>query len=121
MIAQKQPPDILAEILREAGVEAVIASAGTVPSQVLTRLNLGMVIWVVEKSSRHMDWSRSADQNLDGIDVSVWHELIEGNAESSPTEPTSVNQDSKLPSVVMVWQGATALQYKIVEYPQKVS
>lgn len=105
------------ELLNQVGAEALIAAAGNVPLQDLEKecQQLESVTWVVEKTSRHMDWNEQPRT----LRVSVWHDLVEENASESSSLPT--NEDSPnmtLGTITTIWQAAGDSKNSIATFTQ---
>lgn len=99
------------ELLNASGVDGLVAAAGTLPLDGLTTQvsQLRLLTWVVESTSRHMDWTGSSDR----LDVNVWHDIVEENkASASSTLPPNTPGET-LPELVTIWQ-PTDLQSKAI-------
>ena len=110
------------KLLADTGAECLIASAGSLPLTELSKSapSSRQVIWVVEETSRQMDWSGSFDEARGKVDVSVWHELIEQNeARASSELPSSGGIEAA--DVSLVWLARQNAAPKIVQFSQKVS
>ena len=123
LVPPEQPLDTLAGILRETRAEVLIAGAGALPLTELLQQykSLKQIIWVVERTSRHMDWNE-IPEGVGGIaDIAVWHDIIEDKA-SAPSElPTEV-PGGTIPTILFVVEdGLSAMDsYEIIEFTQKV-
>jgi hypothetical protein len=97
----------------------MIAEAGSVPLSEVGQgvSSLRSVIWTVEKTSRHMDWSEVPEGIGGKIDVAVWHELVQ-EQKSAPTALPSTSE--KPPNVVFLWQEAVGKPAEVVEFTQQV-
>ena len=94
------------ELLDHTGADALVCAAGNLPlddvAKACTKLKL--LTWVVEKTSRHMDWNGVPDAASDRLSVSVWHDVVEEN-QSKATSTLPSNEDGdKPPGVISVWQ-----------------
>ncbi|KAI5365519.1 putative AMP-dependent synthetase/ligase, ANL domain-containing protein [Septoria linicola] len=93
------------DFLNATGADALVSAAGTLPLEDLTQScqQLRLVTWVVEKTSKHMDWNGVPDNAQARLRFSVWHDVVDEN-KSAATELPS-NEDSDKPGeVVFVWQ-----------------
>lgn len=103
------------KLLNDTGAEALIAAAGNLPLQDLESqcTKLKSVTWVVEKTSRHMDWNEKPDN----LDISVWHDLVEEAPDASSELPS--NDTGAAPTtLITVWQNKQG-QSDIVEFTQQ--
>jgi acyl-CoA synthetase (AMP-forming)/AMP-acid ligase II len=119
LIPYNQPHQKLTELLVQTRADALIAQAGSVPLALVGQNVSGLrsVIWTVEKTSRHMDWSEVPEGIGGKIDVAVWHELVqEQKSAATPLPSTS----EKPPNVVFLWQEAVGKSAEIVEFTQQV-
>ncbi|KAF2125369.1 hypothetical protein P153DRAFT_370043 [Dothidotthia symphoricarpi CBS 119687] len=118
LIPYNQPHPTLVELLLHTGADSLIAQAGSIPLADVSRAVPGLrqIIWTVEKTSRHMDWSEVPEGIGGNIDVSVWHQLVQDQASSSFQLPS--NSD-KAPNVVFLWQEAAGKPAEIVEFTQQ--
>ena len=88
LIPYNQPHTTLVELLIRTGADALVAEAGSIPLADITRGASGLrqIIWTVEKTSRHMDWSEVPEGIGGKFEVAVWHELVQDQKKQhSPT------------------------------------
>ncbi|KAH3965833.1 hypothetical protein HBH92_128500 [Parastagonospora nodorum] len=118
LIPYNQPHPALVDLLVQTGADALIAEAGSVPlaDVIQGAPGLRQIIWTVEKTSRHMDWSEVPEGIGGKIDVSVWHELVQDQQNGSVALPS--NSD-KVPGVVFLWQETVGKPAEIVEFTQQ--
>ena len=121
LVPPEQSLDTLAGILTETRAEVLIAGAGALPlNELLQRYkSLKQMIWVVERTSRHMDWNEVPEVVGGNADIAVWHDIIEEKSASQelPTEIPGGNTPNLL---FVVEDGMSALEsYEIVEFSQK--
>jgi acyl-CoA synthetase (AMP-forming)/AMP-acid ligase II len=119
LIPYNQPHQTLAELLLQTGADALIAEAGSVPLAELSQGVTGLrsIIWTVEKTSRHMDWSEVPEGIGGKVDVAVWHELVQEQKNATTPLPST---SGKPPNVVFLWQEAVGKSAEIVEFTQQV-
>jgi hypothetical protein len=119
LIPYNQPHATLVELLQATGADSLVAEAGSVPLADVTRSVPGLrqIVWTVEKTSRHMDWSEVPEGIGGKVDVSVWHELVQ---DSKHTEHALPSEGGKAPGVVFLWQEAVGKPAEIVEFTQQV-
>ncbi|CBY00154.1 hypothetical protein LEMA_P012840.1 [Plenodomus lingam JN3] len=118
LIPFNQPHPTLVDLLVSTGADALIAAAGSISLAEVGKGAPGLrqIVWTVEETSRHMDWSE-VPQGIGGkIDVSVWHELVLEQKTSAVQLPA--NKD-KAPSVAFVWQEAPGKAAEVVEFTQQ--
>ncbi|PNS21161.1 hypothetical protein CAC42_3499 [Sphaceloma murrayae] len=111
LLPYNQPHDVIVELIRKVGADAVVAAAGSLPLESLKQSNINNVTWVVEKSSRQMDWTAGQTD----AKLSVWHETV---AESSASSELPANGDVKPGTVTQVWMTKQGIPGKITEFTQ---
>ncbi|KAI7652532.1 acetyl-CoA synthetase-like protein, partial [Hortaea werneckii] len=97
------------ELVNTASADALICEAGNLPLEDLAKQcpNLRLLTWVVEKTSRHVDWNGGPTNSKNNLNVSVWHELVESAPSSIATAPLPANQaGEQLGNIITVWQPA---------------
>lgn len=119
LIPYNQPHPALVELLQTTKADALVAQAGSIPLADVTRSVPGLrqIVWTVEKTSRHMDWSEVPEGIGGKVDVSVWHELVQ---DSKHTDDVLPSDGGKAPGVVFLWQEAVGKPAEIVEFTQQV-
>ena len=123
LIPQQKSLDTLAGILVETKADILVAGAGSLPlKELLPKYpNLKQVIWVVERTSRHMDWNEVAEGEGGKADIAVWHDIIDKGQASSEL-PDDV-PGGTVTNVVMVTEDAWSAMdsYELTEFTQAVS
>ncbi|RMX82827.1 hypothetical protein D0867_16151 [Hortaea werneckii] len=97
------------ELINATSADALVCEAGNLPLEDLAKQcsNLRLLTWVVEKTSRHVDWNGSPTNSKNNLNVSVWHELVESAPSSIATAPLPANQaGEQLGNIITVWQPA---------------
>jgi acyl-CoA synthetase (AMP-forming)/AMP-acid ligase II len=119
LIPYNQPHRTLVELLVQTRADALIAQAGSVPLAEISKgaSALRSIIWTVEKTSRHMDWSEVPEGIGGTTDVAVWHELVQEHRNGAAALPST---PGKPPGVVFLWQEAVGKPAEIVEFTQQV-
>lgn len=119
LIPYNQPHTTLVELLVRTKADTLIAEAGSIPLDNVSQGASGLrqIIWTVEKTSRHMDWSEVPEGIGGKIDVSVWHELVQDQKNGAAVLPSTTE---KAPGVVFLWQEAVGKSAEIVEFTQLV-
>lgn len=103
LVSLEQSLEGLSEILKAANADTLITAAGTVPLQGLLEQYPGLkqVVWVVERTSRHMDWNEVPEGVGGKAEIAVWHDIVEERRSSvsadlpSGKEPTNIVTVSK--------------------------
>ena len=108
----------LVEILKKSRSETLIAPAGTVTPGNIAEFSstLKQRIWVVESTSRQMDWTQDSSNKS----TALWHEIIESNQEQQPSDLPSTEKDYQPPDIVSVTPLPASGSYEITTYTQKV-
>lgn len=123
LIPQQQSLDTLAGILTETKADILVAGAGSLSLKDLLPKcpNLKQVIWVVERTSRHMDWNEVGEGEGGKAEIAVWHDIIDEKQTSSEL-PSDVPEGS-VANVVMVTEDAWSAMdsYELTEFTQAVS
>lgn len=67
----------------------LVAAAGTISLAELVTLYSGLkqVIWVVERSSRHIDWNEVPEVFGGIADVAAWHDIVDQKETTSELPP----------------------------------
>ncbi|KAI7098467.1 acetyl-CoA synthetase-like protein [Hortaea werneckii] len=97
------------DLINATSADALVCEAGNLPLEDLAKQcsNLRLLTWVVEKTSRHVDWNGSPTNSNNNLNVSVWHELVESAPSSIATAPLPANQaGDQLGNIITVWQPA---------------
>lgn len=79
----------LADILRKTQADVLVAAAGTISLKDLVTLYSGLkqAIWVVERSSRHIDWNEIPGGVGGKAHVSAWHDIVDQKETTSELPP----------------------------------
>jgi hypothetical protein len=93
------------ELLKSTKADSLVAAAGSLPLEFITEgyPSLKHLIWVVEKTSRHMDWTEVPEGLGGSIDVTVWHELLHDHAEL-PSIALPDQSSTRLGDITTIWQ-----------------
>lgn len=109
--------------LHDTKADLLIAQAGSLALEQLTsRLaDLKGVVWVVEESSRQMDWETAPLGDKPNIkDVTSWHKLVEKNTGKTTATLPSRSSTLERARVITVWLKDDDKVPDIVEFTQKV-
>ncbi|KAF1991209.1 hypothetical protein K402DRAFT_369142 [Aulographum hederae CBS 113979] len=114
-----QPHETIVSLLRETNADALVAQAGSLPlSDVIkSGSSLQQVIWVVEKTSRHVDWTEVPGDVGGKTEVCVWHDLVADHRNGSEL-PKDI-PGGKLGGLVTIWQDQPGAEGEIVEFSQQ--
>jgi hypothetical protein len=121
LLPYNQPHNKIVEQLVATKADALIAQAGSVPLEEVSKAYkaLKQVIWVVEKTSRHMDWTEVPKDVGGQMDVCMWHQLVQDHQDVSSSNIPDIKGDD-LPGVVTVWLDQSSSAAQIVEFTHKV-
>lgn len=110
----------VADILRESGPDCLVAAAGALPLEGLLQQypNIRQVIWVAERSSRHMDWNEVPEGVGGKADIGVWHEIVGENRDSASSDLPSDTEPSS-PKAVIISKESSSEKYGAIEFTQK--
>ena len=108
------------ELFQKTNADSLIAEAGALPFELISGAcnTLKLVIWFVEYTSRHMDWTEVPEDVGGKIEVDAWHELVQNHQDTSSANPPELKPE-ELGKVITVWQEKTG-DSEIVEFTQKV-
>ncbi|KAL8894487.1 MAG: hypothetical protein Q9192_004283 [Flavoplaca navasiana] len=115
LIPQEQPPETLSGILKTSRADALVTAAGSVPLQELLEQHSGLkqVVWVVERTSRHMDWNEVPEGVGGKAEIAVWHDIIEERKSSVSADLPTDDADKTPPNLIFISQGKN---YELVEF-----
>jgi len=122
LIPFNQPHDVVISLLKEAQADVLVGQAGSLPFEdvVKSGVSLRQVIWVVEKTSRHVDWTEVPADVGGKTEVSVWHDVAQDHGNGTPSLP-SETPGGKLSGIVSVWQSkAGDKNAEVTEFTQQV-
>ncbi|TKA73796.1 hypothetical protein B0A55_05533 [Friedmanniomyces simplex] len=106
LLPYNQPHTKVYDLINSTGADGLICAAGNIPLDGVAKAcsNLKLLTWVVEKTSRHMDWNGVPGAAEGRLKVSVWHDVVVDNmATASPDLPT--NDQGETPGdLIAVWQ-----------------
>ena len=93
--------------------------AGIIPVETLLSSSpyLKHVIFVVEETSKQMDWKHNTPGDRH---FATWHDVIEQRSGSVTSDPPEVS-GYELPGVISIWESGVTKGFEIIEYTQKVS
>jgi hypothetical protein len=109
------------ELLNETGADGLVAAAGTLPLDDLAKQcqNLKQLTWVVEKTSKHMDWNGVPKSASARLAVSVWHDVVEEQKRTSTTDlPSNATGDQPADLIVVYQPTDVHLRPEITTFTQ---
>ena len=120
LVPQEQSLENLAAILGETKADTIVVGAGAIPLTGLVKLYPGLkqVVWVVARTSRHMDWHEVPEGEGGRASISVWHEMIDEVSELSEL-PSQIPGGNPPPVIIVVEGGKTGRE--VMEFSQSVS
>lgn len=116
LIPQEQTTAQVSVILDATKADTLIAAAGALPQGALDALNL-YIIWVVEQTSRQMDF---LEDPTDAPGSASWHDIIEKGAQIDRAVPPLPSTTESPPDLVSISQSNTKDSFEIKNYTQKV-
>lgn len=121
LIPYDHPTTEIIGLLQKTKADVLIAEAGSLPLEEVAKKykSLKQVIWVVEKTSRHMDWTEVPKDIGGNIDVSVWHQLVQDHQDISTADMPDIKSE-ELGKIVTICASKPGSEERIVEFTQKV-
>jgi len=122
LIPYNQSHNKVVEQLVATKADALVAQAGSLPLEEVGKHYKGLkqVIWVVEKTSRHVDWTEVPKDVGGGMDVSMWHQLVQDHPATASLNVPDL-KTSEIPPLVTIWLDKLGAAPQIVEFTQAVS
>lgn len=106
----------------ESKADVLVAGAGSLPLKDLLPKYPGLkqVIWVVERTARHMDWNEVGEGEGGKVEIAVWHDIIDEKQPSSEL-PNNI-PEATATKIVMVTEDAWSAMdsYDLTEFTQAV-
>ncbi|KAI4136793.1 MAG: hypothetical protein L6R39_007610, partial [Caloplaca ligustica] len=122
LIPQRQSLEDLSKMLRAANADTLITAAGSVPLQGLLEQHpdLKQVIWVVERTSRHMEWNEVPEGVGGKAEIGVWHDIIEERRSSVSADlPQDTTGKEPTNFVVVSKNAANGQGFEVVDFTQQ--
>ncbi|KAL8932327.1 MAG: hypothetical protein Q9216_006882 [Gyalolechia sp. 2 TL-2023] len=123
LVPQEQSLDDLSKMLRTSNADVLVTAAGSVPLQGLLEQypDLRQVIWVVEKTSRHMDWNEVPEGVGGKAEIAVWHDIIEEKRSSISTDPPADIPEKPPTNVTVISKNPSnpSTGFEVVEFTQQ--
>ncbi|QDS68750.1 hypothetical protein FKW77_004769 [Venturia effusa] len=120
LVPYDHPVEGIIGLLQKTQADVLIAAAGSLPLQEVAKKHksLKQVIWVVEKTSRHMDWTEIPKDIGGNIDVSVWHQLIQDHQDLSNADMPDIKSE-ELGNIITICADKPGSEERIVEFTHK--
>lgn len=109
----------MSNLLKTTDADTLITAAGSVPLQELLEQHPGLkqVVWVVERTSRHMDWNEVPEGVGGKAEIAVWQDVIEERKSSVSADLPTDNAEQPPPNVIFV---SKRKDYELVEFTHGV-
>ncbi|EEP78994.1 conserved hypothetical protein [Uncinocarpus reesii 1704] len=109
IIPHNLPSEELAAYLQQAKADFLIAEAGAVDLQVLSkaRTSLKNVVWVTKGGNKHLDWNQEPNEFDGRVKVAVWNDLVKEKGKFVGSELPPSDPKMPAPSVTTLWSSAT--------------
>ena len=106
----------------EVKADVLLAPAGILSSQELLRYSpsLKRIIWVVEKTSRQMDWMQGPQSPGGSVQIDLWHDVVETTGQATSSDPPSEPTGFRVPNVISLFPKNGGADFSIMEYTQSV-
>jgi acyl-CoA synthetase (AMP-forming)/AMP-acid ligase II len=94
------------ELINATAANGLVCAAGNLPLEDVAQecTNLRLLTWVVEKSSRHMDWHGVPESAQNRLTVSVWHDVVEETQATAGADLPTNETGNKPEEVITIWQ-----------------
>lgn len=122
LLPYNRPHPEIYQLLEATSADALICSAGSLPlDDIATQCKqIRLLTWVVEKTSRHMDWTGVPASAKGRLSVSVWHDVVDNGKATASTDLPSNADGAKPTDLVVVWSPVTpGAKSEIVTFTQK--
>ncbi|KAL8992927.1 MAG: hypothetical protein Q9169_006733 [Polycauliona sp. 2 TL-2023] len=118
IIPQEQSLETLSDILKTTHADTLVTAAGSISLQGLLEQHPGLnqVIWVVEQTSRHMDWNEIPEGVGGKAEIAVWHDIIEERKSSVSSDLPTNDAQKPPPNVITVSPSTSKKEYEVVEF-----
>lgn len=124
LVPQEQSLGDLSKMLKAANADVLVTAAGSVPLQGLLEQYSGLrqVIWVVERTSRHMDWNEVPEGAGGKAEIAVWHDIVEEKRSSVSTDLPTDTPEKPPTNIIVISKNPSNLStgFEVVEFTQQV-
>lgn len=109
-------------MLQKHNADCLVAAAGSLAlEKVLNQYSgLQQVLWVAERSSRHMEWNEVPEGVGGKAEIAVWHEITDEKGDQRVSSLPASIPEEELPSVFIVSKTPDSSDYSTVAFTQKV-
>ncbi|KAF2841374.1 hypothetical protein M501DRAFT_1000561 [Patellaria atrata CBS 101060] len=120
LIPYNQPYDLVTDLINQTKADGLVGQAGSVPLEHISESSPGIkqVVWVVEKTSRHMDWSEVPEGTGGRVEVNVWHDLVQDHVQQQGGKIDLPELQENPGTIVSIWQSAQGQPGEIAEFTQ---
>ncbi|KAI9676366.1 MAG: hypothetical protein M1817_000523 [Caeruleum heppii] len=119
LIPYDQPEENVYDLLDDLKVDVLIAAAGTLSiSGLVSKQIIKQVIWVVESTSRHIDWKDDSVDSKGAASKHTWHELVEARRDESKLQLPERQPSDPAGVIATIWQTSSDDRGVIVEVTQ---
>ncbi|GAM83891.1 hypothetical protein ANO11243_018810 [Dothideomycetidae sp. 11243] len=110
LLPYNQPHQVIVSLLEETGADCLVAEAGSLPLDLLSKSKINAFVWVVAQSSRHMDWTGEKS----AAKIATWHDLVERTNVSDDLPKNDIMPGN----LTQIWMTKQGVPGKIVEFTQ---
>ncbi|KAI9712383.1 MAG: hypothetical protein M1820_001596 [Bogoriella megaspora] len=120
LVPYNQRQDLVIEYLGKTNADSLVAEAGALPLEEVIKgaPSIRQAMWVVERTSRHMDWNQVPEGAGGKLEVAVWHDLVQDQQNAAPSHLQDNKSGASPGHVISVYQ-KTGGQEEIVEFTQE--
>ncbi|KAL9073054.1 MAG: hypothetical protein Q9157_004879 [Trypethelium eluteriae] len=120
LMPYNQPHEVVIDYLRKSNADCLLAEAGALPLEDVIKgaPSIRQAIWVVERTSRHMDWNQVPEGAGGKLEVAVWHDIVQDQQSAAPTSLPDNKSGITPGNIVSIYQKAGG-QEEIVEFTQE--
>ena len=120
LVPYNQPHEVVVDYLRKSNADCLVAEAGALPLENVIKgaPSIHQALWVVERTSRHMDWNQVPEGAGGKLEVAVWHDIVQDQQAAAPTNVPDNKSGTSPGNIVSIYQKAGG-QEDIVEFTQQ--
>lgn len=115
LIPYGKPKETVLKLLKLTDADFLIAAAGSIPSKDINEQckNVKEVMWVVEETSRDVDWTDASEG------ISSWHEVVDERTKESSSDLPTASTDDQPPDIVTLWLDESQTTGELVSFSQR--
>ena len=119
LVPYNQPHEVIIGYLRKTNADCLIAEAGALPLEDVIKgaPSIRQAIWVVERTSRHMDWNQVPEGAGGKLEVAVWHDIVQDQQSAAPANVPDNKSGVTPGNIVSIYQ-KTGGQEELIEFTQ---